>query len=295
MKIFKLEDFCKTSGLHLHLVRQSAPAGYYEAPHIHDYTEILYIQSGSGVNTIARSDYPIIPGDIYVIPPETLHTFCITHQAITCNLLVDFRAFSRLELDSLNEYANFSDIFMKRENTGKCLHLSAPNSMGIAEMMTAIYRSLKGHSPGYAAELHARTLLILSEICRKAGQLHDFGKMNRTTAQKLSKLTNYLAAHFRSPFRLEQIAGTMNMTPNSVSRFFAKNMGISLLAHTNLLRISEACPPPCLRAGHECHGHRRGMRFPRHLLFYTDVQKTDEDLSTGLPPEAERCLSFKPE
>ena len=226
MKIFKLEDFCKTSGLHLHLVRQSAPAGYYEAPHIHDYTEILYIQSGSGVNTIARSDYPIIPGDIYVIPPETLHTFCITHQAITCNLLVDFRAFSRLELDSLNEYANFSDIFMKRENTGKCLHLSAPNSMGIAEMMTAIYRSLKGHSPGYAAELHARTLLILSEICRKAGQLHDFGKMNRTTAQKLSKLTNYLAAHFRSPFRLEQIAGTMNMTPNS---------------HTNLLRISEAC------------------------------------------------------
>ena len=243
MKIFKLEDFCKTSGLHLHLVRQSAPAGYYEAPHIHDYTEILYIQSGSGVNTIARSDYPIIPGDIYVIPPETLHTFCITHQAITCNLLVDFRASSRLELDSLNEYANFSDIFMKRENTGKCLHLSAPNSMGIAEMMTAIYRSLKGHSPGYAAELHARTLLILSEICRKAGQLHDFGKMNRTTAQKLSKLTNYLAAHFRSPFRLEQIAGTMNMTPNSVSRFFAKNTGISLLAHTNLLRISEACRP----------------------------------------------------
>ena len=241
MKIFKLEDFCKTSGLHLHLVRQSAPAGYYEAPHIHDYTEILYIQSGSGVNTIARSDYPIIPGDIYVSPPETLHTFCITHQAITCNLLVDFRAFSRLELDSLNEYANFSDIFMKRENTGKCLHLSAPNSMGIAEMMTAIYRSLKGHSPGYAAELHARTLLILAEICRKAGQLHDFGKMNRTTAQKLSKLTNYLAAHFRSPFRLEQIAGTMNMTPNSVSRFFAKNTGISLLAHTNLLRISEAC------------------------------------------------------
>ncbi len=241
MKTFKLEDFCKTSGLHLHLVRQSPPAGYYEAPHIHNYTEILYIQSGSGVNTIARSDYPIIPGDIYVIPPETLHTFCITHQAVTCNLLVDFRAFSRLELDSLNEYANFSEIFMKRGNTGKCLHLSAPNSMDIAEMMNAIYHSLKGRSPGYAAELHARTLLILTQICRKAGRLRDFGEMNRATAQKLSKLTNYLAAHFRSPFRLEQIAETMKMTPNSVSRFFAKNTGISLLAHANLLRVNEAC------------------------------------------------------
>ncbi len=241
MKTFRLEDFCKTSGLYLHLVRQSAPAGYYEAPHLHNYTEILYIQSGSGVNTIADSDYPIIPGDIYVIPPETLHTFRITHQAVTCNLQVDFRAFSRLELDSLQEYANFSEIFMKQNNGGRCLHLSAPNSMEIADMMTEIHKALEGRTPGYAAELHARTLLILAEICRKAERLHDFGRMKRTTARKLSKLTSYLAAHYRSPFHLEQLAEMMGMTPNSVSRFFAKNTGMSLLAHTNLLRISEAC------------------------------------------------------
>ena len=241
MRTFRLENFCTTPGLFLHLLRQLPPAGHYEAPHVHNYMEILYIQSGSGVNTIADSDYPIIPGDIYVIPPGTLHTFCITHRAVTFNLLVDFRAFSDLEMRSLKEFPDFEKIFTERKNTGSCLRLTAADSMKTASMMTSAERVLRGRSPGYAAELHAGTLLILLEICRKAECLRNPGRGTRECAGKLSLLSSYISEHFRSRISLEQIAEIAGMTPNSASRFFVRGMGVPMMTYVNRLRISEAC------------------------------------------------------
>ena len=241
MKTFKLEDFCTTSGLYLHLIRHSPPAGYYESPHVHDYTEVIYIQKGCGVNSIGRFDYPIISGDIYVIPPKTLHSFCIGQETVIYNLLIDFRAFTKLEIDSLNEYSSFSEIFTKTKNSGRCLHLSTPLGMEIANMLTAIHQALRAHSPGYAAELHARTLLILSDICKKAESQHDFYRAGAGTAGKLSRLMAYLTENFRSPVHLEAISDFLKMTPNSISRFFMRNTGLSLVAYTNQLRIREAC------------------------------------------------------
>ena len=241
MRIFRLEDFCTTPGLFLHLLRQSPPAGYYEAPHIHNYLEILYIRSGSGVNTIADTDYPIIPGDIYVIPPETIHTFCITHHAVTFNLLIDFRAFTELEMRSLNEFSRFREIFAGLRKGGSCLRLPASETMETASMVTSAERVLKGCSPGYAAELHARTMLILLAICRKAERLRPPGSTRRGNAGKLSLLSGYISEHFRSRITLEQIAEITGMTPNSASRFFVRCMGVPLMTYVNRLRISEAC------------------------------------------------------
>ena len=241
MKTFRLEDFCTAPGLFLHLLRQSPPTGYYEPPHIHNYMEILYIRSGSGVNTIADADYPIIPGDIYVIPPEILHTFCITHRAVTFNLLVDFRAFSDLEMRSLNEFSGFREIFAGERKGGSCLRLTASDSMETASLMTGAEHVLKDRSPGYAAELRARTLLILLAICRKAEYLRSPVGGTRENSGKLSLLSGYLSEHFRSRITLEQLAGVAGMTPNSTSRFFARGMGVPLMTYVNRLRISEAC------------------------------------------------------
>ncbi|MBA3684481.1 MAG: AraC family ligand binding domain-containing protein, partial [Planctomycetes bacterium] len=45
------------------------------APHTHDFHELVYIRRGRGIHVIHDHPYPIIAGDVYVMRPGEAHSY----------------------------------------------------------------------------------------------------------------------------------------------------------------------------------------------------------------------------
>ena len=53
---------------------------FESSEHAHAFIEILYFQSGQGTHVINGKEYPIYPGDIYLINADVVHSYSLTRS-----------------------------------------------------------------------------------------------------------------------------------------------------------------------------------------------------------------------
>jgi AraC-like DNA-binding protein len=58
---------------------------------------------------------------------------------------------------------------------------------------------------------------------------------------KLNKITSYIFNHLNETISLDNLAGTVNMHPSAIGRYFKKNTGYSPVDYINRIRIGNAC------------------------------------------------------
>jgi AraC-like DNA-binding protein len=65
--------------------------------------------------------------------------------------------------------------------------------------------------------------------------------LDTRTEERINRCQSYIFAHLSEPFRLDDVAAHMSMSPSAFSRYFKRTMGKTFSHFVNELRVGKAC------------------------------------------------------
>ena len=188
------------------------------SPHLHEFFEIEFVISGSGVCCIDGQDYAFSEGSIFFLSPINIHEIKRSNAEI---FNVMFRC------DGSNESLFWPELY-----TSCCsfAQTSGEDRQLIYSLLSELV-SVYGQDIGYA-----RFLLIC--LCKKLGSLQKKSEYNFTGYVQRALL--YIAENFKNGIDLASVAGHIGLTPTYFSVLFRKELGMNFSSYLDNIRFSYA-------------------------------------------------------
>ncbi len=203
--------------------------------HSHIRFEITTINAGSGIYTVGKHTYPMLPGDVFIFSSNEQH--CITSIGkdglkIT-NLHFEPQYLWGNSADSLSdENSNFcffhNEAFQNRIEAKKAAPLYAL-FMGIKEEL------LQCHTE-YALSVKSILNMLLIKMIR---EYHYAGERADLT-RNIRRVLEYIDSHLTEELSLKSLAEIAGVSPNYFSTQFHNASGITLWDYINSKRIDKA-------------------------------------------------------
>ncbi|QSH41060.1 AraC family transcriptional regulator [Lentisphaerota bacterium ZTH] len=225
------------------------PYDLTETRHYHDFSELVIITEGSGVQVVNNIEYPVAAGDVFLIQGFSKHYFKSRESLSQINVMYDA---SRLPLaaDWLRRIPGYNIIFElepnwpERRNFKHRLHLTPS---GLAHVETISRRMLEettSRNPGFEAALFSLLLELIVYISRQ----YDKAASPRTAALvRIANVISKLERKHSKPWKLADIAKLAGMSPSNLLILFKMATGVSPIDYVIKLRLRRAADD--LRSG----------------------------------------------
>ena len=196
--------------------------------HYHDAYELYYLIKGEREYFIGDAFCRVQEGDIVLIPPSVLHrtagkgaTRCLVH---------------------------FSEAFLRRFFTGEMLDFlaidrpvifrpDAQTKAHIEEMLDALLsvstRGEKTEAPLWAGRLYPLLYTVATTPNEYRKDTYSDGR--------IGQIIRYINENYSQIETIEEIAEHFFISKYHLCRIFSKNLGLSLVAYLNTVRIRAAC------------------------------------------------------
>lgn len=207
--------------------------------HEHSFIEMTYIAAGSGsldvrTENCAMTHYAYRDGDLFVMPPSTLHKFVTgTHTRYV---------FIRFTADYANDYVakGIGDQLATAASFRACP--DEKDKTALRQLADLIL--VEAASGGLYSEslLHGyANAMILTAARTLAGTIPSYTAGN-DSGSRARYLMHYLQQHIGSPERItiRSLAVRFNMSPGYVNHYFKRNFGESLHRYCLKLRLRAA-------------------------------------------------------
>ncbi len=218
--------------------------------HLHEFSEIALILSGSGVHVTEGFRHELQAGDVLVISRRRAHGYEETSDLNLVNILFrdDVLPRIRRELGNLPGYhALFgADGAARRKAVGYIsrVRLTAPELAQLEDWAGRLEaETLQAQQGGYLLS-EAYLTLIIGVLCRRHGHA-TFGR--RGAAHPLGSVLSWLEKSLAEPLRVEDMAARAGMSARGFHRAFRALMGtspIDYLLHLRLQRAAERLRAP---------------------------------------------------
>ena len=188
------------------------------SPHVHEFFEIEYAISGSGICVIDGREYPISAGSLFLLSPVNTHEIRsadaeIYNVMFRCEDGEGFFAYPIL-------FSAASSFFPLSEEDGELV------SRLFGELV-----AVHGSDLPYAR-------LLLGCILGKLSRLGETGE--RAPLPYIRRAYLYIAENFRGGVTLTDTAAHLGLTPTYFSALFARETGMSFKAYLDGVRFSYA-------------------------------------------------------
>ncbi|USK58176.1 helix-turn-helix domain-containing protein [Peribacillus asahii] len=209
--------------------------------HMHDYYEIVYVYSGKGTFFIGEVFYDMQPGDVFLIPNNTIHRAMPNQDDPIMSTIIFFSPtliYNNLVDDSFS-YLHLFDATKKDKNYK--ISLPPEKQPKIEEQLLHIYQETMENKLG---SKHASLLIvhrIMLDLCRI--RLNNEQNMSESTTYSLDWIKDILAYindHLSEPLTLTKLAKKSLVSPSHFSRVFKETTGIGLIVYVNTKRIIKA-------------------------------------------------------
>jgi len=94
---------------------------------------------------------------------------------------------------------------------------------------------------GYQAVLRGYLTILISKIFRYAKEKNCKINQNNREKEIIKKILEYLEKNFTKPFKAEDIARIVLLSPSYFTTLFKSSTGVSLTDYVHKLRIADAC------------------------------------------------------
>ncbi len=221
-----------------------APGG-----HTHDFVELVYVRSGSGLhwhNTLRHSVYA---GDCYVILPGDEHTYRSTSKLRITNVLFypeilePYRE-TLLACPGFRRFFTTEPLFREESSFRHKLHLSLSNQKRLTVLLDELERELRERGDAYQVTCAGLFMQIVVLLSRAFDQTFETGNVRRQFEGKddlVSAAIAYLEENYASDMRVEDIARSVFISPSRLSHVFKETTGVSLFDYLTRMRIDRAC------------------------------------------------------
>ena len=209
---------------------------------------IVYIAEGRGRFTIAGEDYPAAAGDLFWIPPNTLHTMEGFPPSMVCPYahfdLVYRPPVSHWDftvppgMTDFGELAPLMHPDMSHTPLGRlCGKLTAYNNGRIGELLFEIAAEGGRAQPYASLRMSALMLDVLAEVLR--GLVGISADCDPHVPQLL-QAADFLRRHCHEQVSVEQAAEVCGLSPSHFRKLFAAQFGCSPRTYLRRARIMRA-------------------------------------------------------
>lgn len=270
--------------------------------HGHDFIEVVYVLKGSGFQEVDGHTYPIISGDLYVLPIGTGHHHGVTPGAELWyyDILFQPELFSGEEWQALRALPRFATLFPaaapgQDHPAGAKLTFAPPVSDTIGQLVGRMSEECLRQPPGWPMLVKSLFVELLILACREEALPSQAVEQEGPVAMVLAEL------HARSHERLtiEELAALAGVSPGYLGEQFKARTGESIHRYLMRLRIERAremmattdrsVTDIALRCGFEDSSYfARVFRqimgtSPRHFRKRLDVPPPAEGRPTATP------------
>lgn len=229
------------------LVRGFTYTDYSILPHDHDFYEMNIVLGGSGIHQIERLTFRVKTGDVFVIPPMTVHSYYDTEQLEVYHLLLHkkFIQENQAEAVKVKGYlhlmeiepflrSTFSDAMFLHLNPGQLVQLKS--DLKFVED-TAIYQGeeyvpLKHHTTW-------KLLYWLSHLLWKQMAFEAENSANKYEQSILSAL-EYIHQNYGEKITIESLCNLTFLSRSTFLRNFSEMCGCTPMQYLNEYRRRKA-------------------------------------------------------
>ena len=231
--------------------------------HSHNYYEILYCRSDSGVEyLIGSARYRLQRGDIVLVPPG------VSHRPIMPEKLA-----MPYERDVLWISREFMDTVMVMFPDGDASHRDHSVPIRTAgtrwEFLGDVFRQgvleEEQKHPGWETAVMGNTLLIFTYLKRIYIE-RSAGAMKAEKPELLDRITAYIEQNFAQHITVEDLAKQFYVSNSTISHMFKQKMGVSLYRYITQRRLIAAKSLIAQKVAMEEIAHRVG--FVDYSTFY---------------------------
>lgn len=210
--------------------------------HCHDFSELVIVTGGNGIQTIDGSDYPVAAGDIFLLQGFSSHAFRDREKVSLIN--VQF-APERLPLPQafLRKIPGYNVMFQVEprlrspRNFKHRLHLDSSALKGIIDLAMRLRDELLTRSPGWETLSLGLLLELITTVSRHYSRI-NVG--NQAALVRLGDIISRMEDDFASDWTLERLSRLANSSPNNFLRLFRAATGDSPIDHLIKLRLVHA-------------------------------------------------------
>jgi AraC-like DNA-binding protein len=212
--------------------------------HIHNFIEVVYIESGIGYHIISGEKYEVKKGDIFIINTWMAHKFTPkgNHDLIVINCLIDPSYFKKrlfclserkVEADFVSHCIN-NKIYNKNED----MRFKNRDSQHIAGIFDAMYAEYSIKDLDYQLVLENYLHILFYKLIRM--YIHDDREVKTKHEEIITNAIDYIKANYTSNVDIGFISRHYNISQKYLSKLFKKYLSMTVIQYIQKLRIEKA-------------------------------------------------------
>lgn len=222
--------------------RAILPDYYTSYPmHWHDEFEIIYVKSGKMNISIELNTHVATEGDIILIKPKQLHSFCQYNDESVETITVVF-GLSMLtsQVTDACSMKYFTPLLEGRFDFPSVIHPSAENYRTIHDCLLDMHNTYTENSDFYELSIKSNMFKLFYNLFKDycSGYVASQSQINETTTIK--KIIEYIQANYMNQISIAELASAAGLSDHYLMRYFKANMGITCIEYINEYRLSIA-------------------------------------------------------
>lgn len=222
---------------------------YCNVIHRHDFIEIAYVISGSGIHIVADRQYETARGDLFVINFDVPHGFFpqpdkssdpIVYNCAFMPGFLDLSLFSTSHFEAIASSFLFKSIFPGDFATYPDLKLSGSEFHEIGNLFEKMYSEYKQMKKGSIDIIRANLIELIVKIFRYMEESSGKG-VHQKKQDLIGKAIEYMKMNYKSEITLSDLAMQSFISKNYFSRLFKEMTGTNVSDYIQYLRTDEAC------------------------------------------------------
>ncbi len=192
-----------------------------------DFLELVFVRSGSAIHVVDGQEFPIKPGNIFLIREHCVHFYRKPQEMEIYNILLD-RAFLDYFSADLQSLPNYQLVFnLDRAVERNVLKLESNYFPDAIKILEDIIIEEASDTPGARTAVLGEVLRLFVFLFRHAAPVVDNSGGNNIHAYKISLLLAALDQRYPEDWNLEKMAAFVKMSPVNFRLEFKRLTGYS--------------------------------------------------------------------
>ncbi|GAA4869674.1 AraC family transcriptional regulator [Paenibacillus vulneris] len=212
--------------------------------HAHDGLELLYIHEGSGTFVINDSVFQVRPRTLILIKPFQIHYMRMESPP-------DYtRSILKIKVSSIGPFASsfpylssFLTQLLDNKMSRQLFYLTDEQAAYLESQFSEMNDILSN-----APEMMHREAVLLffyqffSYFQRKLYTAEELSKepFTQASTQHINNILKWINDHYKTHFKMEDIARDLHLSPNYLSKLFKEQIGKTITEYTSEKRLEEA-------------------------------------------------------
>ncbi|MHC4995245.1 MAG: helix-turn-helix domain-containing protein [Planctomycetota bacterium] len=211
--------------------------------HYHQYSELVIVLDGSATHQTDYEDYPIGPGDVFVINGAQSHGYADVEGLTLCNIMYDPARFLKGQRD-LNQMEGYQALFDLEPRTSQepgfkqRLRLAGAQRAHIESLLRLLKAEFDDKQPGRQTAIHSSFLMLITSLCRAYA---SFKKDGPSLTSRMARVAAHIHKHYNEPLRIEQLARIACLSTSQFQRTFKRVYKVTPNRYIQSVRLDESC------------------------------------------------------